>query len=326
MDEIQSEIEQLVNLVPISSISSWLKTHDKPHSHSSKSNFIKNLVKWVKKGDISLKDIEDAVIDVEENGGKKIKLKLIKNFDLSKLKKHLNSKGVSFSKTDKLSLPSNVPSKLNYIYLDEEKQILKIKWSETQESAEIDYQKKSIEAKKKIIFVIVVIDVETGFTQIRYDTPQDMHSYINEKEKKKDSLYEEHYLKELKKMLPVTFKLEDYYIGDLMDYILKKERKKFRIENENVKISQGSKQRYSRVGGDIRDLEARQGAEINDGSNWVVDNLTGYWINEESQGKLVRDLFMRMSKVDSAINFHRDCLSQELNYAIDEIRQIKGKI
>ena len=320
---IKDKLETLLDIVPISAIQNWLKLNNKPHTATNKKDFIKKILKWIDKGEVSIRDIELAILDIEENGGKKIKLKTIENFDLKKFTANLNNKGITISKTDNISLRDNRISKLNYVFIDETAGIVKIKWSEKQEDLGIDYQTRQVNAIEKTIFIIVVIEIETGFTQIRYDTPQDIHTYLNDKGVKKDSLYELHYLNALYNLLPTSCTLKDYSLKEVARHLLMNEKDKFIIKNESLKVSKNGVQRYSVTNGDIRDLPARIGAEQEDGDHWVVNNITGEWKSVKSNGSLTRNLFMRMSRDESTINFQRDCVSNELNYAINEIRSIK---
>ncbi len=327
MSNLKNQLEKLLKQVPNSALKSWLKMHDKPHSSSNNIEFEENLLKWIKEDKISINDIENAVIDIEENGGKKIKLKVMEGFDLEKLKSLLTAKGLSLSKSDKISLRENRRPKLNYIYYDNsDKPTLKIKWSEKQDNVDIDYNSLSLTKESKSIFILVVIETQTGFTEIRFDTPLDHHDHKDAKKIKRDDIYEAYYMEELRNILPLSFVFKNYNLDKIANYLHKNEKEKFEMKNETVKVSKNGVQRYSINNGDIRDLPARKGAEEKDGENWDVKNLTGEWKADKSDGNLTRDLFMRLYKYQSTINFQRDCISKELNYAIREIRSIKEKI
>jgi hypothetical protein len=318
-------LKEFLRFVPVNAVQNWLKIHGKPYTTQSQGQFYKKLNKWIAQERISSDDIDNAVYDIEENGGKKVFLRVLSgNFPKSKSQfdAFLNSQNIPNIARVRRSVRTSKNPILNHIlWIDGENSII-IKFSEIQEDVNFNNETFEVETLEKPIFVVINIDTKTGFTEFRFDNPAKRHVHKDVDGNSNSKVYENYYFNKIQSLFSgVT--IEYYGLNEISEKIVTEGFSYFRISREQTTTTGNGKQTYSVGSGDVRELPARIGAAREDGENWIFDDLTGYWVAQASNGELSYDLFMRLSKDESSLRFQRDCLGVELRYAIRKIRNIK---
>ncbi|GAG82029.1 unnamed protein product, partial [marine sediment metagenome] len=196
---------------------------------------------------------------------------------------------------------------------------IRIKYSETHINRIVDYENQRFIDKKVTKYAIALVDLNSGFTQIRVDPPETIHLHKDHTTgESKSRLYEEYYINEFRRIME-NCQFELYDLSRAAEWIVNSEPRVFRLPREHVRTGFNSRQIYS-CKDDVRDDPAHQAAANEDASNWVYENLSGYWIPEQSQGQISREIYMQMKGKPSMIRFLADCLENEVNYAIKRIR------
>ncbi len=329
---MSEEIERIVGHLHTQAIQSWLRYKKYPYSAKNTEELYKNLDKWIQNGTVPIDDLRAAALEIEEGSSKKSYLLMIDDPSELRDKRTLTSwmqkKGVAFAKNPDASIRNPRKATLNYVYWDESNPgpVLRIKYSEMHEDPEVDLENDQIKWKKNPRFIIGIVDLKTGFVEIRFDKAGQRHEHKDKNKQSSEQKYELYYIKRIQDLLcEVEFKKYDF--TSVPEYLVQKGRELFRINREESSVSGNGKQIYSISRQyDVRDLDARIGADQADGMNWITEDLCGYWIAGASNGQLQRDLFMRLSKRYGTVRFHRDCLSGEIDYAIRKIRDIKDDL
>ncbi len=328
--KLTEEVKEMTKNISFTSVIGWYKEAGIPMKAASNEDFINNLTKAITENTISLTQLEKAVGEIEENGGKKIYLQTA-----------LNIKEVSANKEKYLSdwkKRNIVPSEENYVrvkattkptfnYLYWKNEIIKFKYSEIQYEVTVDYDTSEIVKTPKLVNIVFVIDCKDGLVQLRFDSPGNVHSHKNEEKKSAETAFESYYRNLLLELFP-DINFQDLNLNRVANHIATNEKKKFRVNRGVTTISNNAKQTFTSSSNklDIRNLPEYEAAAAVGIDDWLTEDLTGYWLAENSAMELNRDLFMRISRRSSQIRVQRDCLEKELNYGIKQIREIQNKV
>lgn len=322
-----SDLTSQLQYIPVTALSNWLRSKGKPYSLGLTP--FKKLNQWITQGRILTSDINDAMLDIEEAGDKKVYLRIIEG-TLPQTKHEfdrlLTASGVAHVAKSRRSVKNGSNPILNYIvWIETENPQIVIKFSEMQENINFDPETEEFETVLKPVFVVVRIEVTSGFTELRFDTPAKRHIHKDGEGKSNTSVFESYYFDRVATLLRGVESYQLFGLDDVVDHIVVSGKDFFRIHREQTTTTGNVKQIYSSHD-DIRDSPARNGAVSADGLNWIFDDLTGYWKASASNGALIKDLYMRLIKSESIMKFERDCLGVELDYAIKKIRDIKSKV
>lgn len=316
------DIRHFLQHTPITAIQNWLKMNGKTYSTLTQSNYGKKLNKWISDGQITSEDISSIAFDIEESGGKKVYLRVLGgNIPKSQQQFEVFLNNINAPLISRTRRSVREPSSPTLNHIIREDGMIIVKFSELQEDVNFNTETEETETIPKTVFVVFKLDPANGFCEIRFDNPAKRHRHKDSDGKSSVRMFESYYFDKLSSLFAGT-EIEIFGLNQIADSIVTKGESFFRINREQTTTT-GGKQIYSAGNGDVRNLPARLGAVSADGANWVYDDITGYWIGESSEGSLLGDLFMRLSKDDSSLRFQRDCLSVEINYAIRKIRSLK---
>lgn len=327
---ISVELIEDIKNVGIGTFHSWLVENE--ITVSLRNNFFYNLEIALEQQKLTIDHINQAISEIEENSDKKIHLYEAPNFEMlkedkKKVLKHLReSFGIAPSPLDWGRVTPKKAPTFNYLYWDDKK--IKLKFSELQYDYDVDIEDDEIIKTPKKVYIIFIIDLSDGFTQIRFDGPGKLHMHKNEQGKRTESAFENYYKDLLVKLFPDIL-FHDMNLNGVANYITAKEKKKFRINKEVTTITGNAKQTFASgsIKTDIRDLPEHSAAVSTvESKTWLTEDLTGYWLAEHSDSELAKDLFMRISRRVSEIRVQRGCLEKELNYGLKQIREIQAKV
>src|SRR5882724_512957 len=71
-------IREFVKYIPVSAFKNWLRSKGKIFSTLNQTNYHKKLNNWIAKEKLTSSELDAAVFDIEENGGKKVYLRILK--------------------------------------------------------------------------------------------------------------------------------------------------------------------------------------------------------------------------------------------------------
>lgn len=322
-------IKEYLQYLPKSALIHWLKRKGKIASAPPADGFYSKLNKLISKEKLAWSDLEAAVFDIEENGGKHIFLKVADGgFPKTKaaFNTFLTNSDIPLIQRQRRSFRASTKPTINHIIWETVNGInyIVVKFSELQEEVKLNTETGKVTFEPQPVFVVFRIDVGSGFTEARFDTPLQKHIHKDAEHKSSTAVYHQYYFDRLNALFP-GIHIEQFGMAQICKYIIK-ERKFFRWSQDLNTVTGNGKQKYSVASGDVRDLPARKAAEAEDGHNWLTDDIVGYWMSAPSGGVLWKDLFMRLSNRDSAIKFQKDCLAIELDYAVEKIRSFQESL
>lgn len=328
--DLSKELQEDIKRVGFSNIIAWLRDREIKIS-STANNLFESLSELIEEKTLSVDQLKAAVAEIEECGDKKILLFTVDDLQALKagragLMKHLRVKfGIIPSASNWVyGKPGDGPT---FIYMYSDNDSIKIKFGEKHYNFEFDPSTEKSEKIVRYVNIIIMIDTNTGLTELRLDNPGEKHQHKNDENKISATAYESFYVEKMKAL----FKDLNFHTFDLKpvaQYLAKKGKRIFRIIKDKSTVTGGAKQTYASpdTKTDVRDLVEFKGAAEKATATWRTDDLTGYWIAEASEGELKKDLFMRISRAQAHIRVQRGCLEQELQYGIEQIRQIQKKV
>lgn len=328
--ELTKELQEDMKRVGLTNITSWLKNKD-IKIPSSASNLFESLSSLLDEGVLSIDQLQEAVAEIEECGDKKILLFTVDDVDALKgnkanLIKYLRLKfGFIPSKSNWVyKKPGDGPT---FIYMHVDEESIKIKYGERHYNFEFDPSTEKVEKTVRYVNVIIVVSINSGLIELRLDNPGEKHSHKNGENKITAAAYEGFYVEKMRELLKdVNF--VGFDLKPVAQYLAKKGKRIFLIIKDKSTVTGGAKQTYASpdTKTDVRDLVEFKGAAEKATTTWRTDDLTGYWKAEASDGILEKNLFMRISRVQAHIRVQRGCLQQELQYGINQIKQIQEKV
>jgi hypothetical protein len=220
--------------------------------------------------------------------------------------------------------PNEGPT-FNYLFWEEN--VLKIKYSEKHYRFEVDYDTSRVEKTPINVHIIMLIDTQDGFVQLRLDTPGMKHTHRNDEGKSTDSTYETYYKNLLHQIFP-DLQFNNVNLNKVIRTIRLKREIPYLIHRDVITITGDAKlMRSWRTKTDIRDLpEYKQTALMKEAEDWLIEDLTGYWTATGANGQLNNDLYMKILRKESELRVQRGSLAKELNYGIGKIREIQNEV
>ncbi len=336
--------ESLNNLIhPDSEVSDrvlkhWLKVNGFTHTADTKEKLYELLGKLIAGGELTRERLAGAVREIEEIGGKRIFLRHL--FDKRAVRSqeafeaHLKSKSLRLSETPTATIYKPDKPVINYIGWEQKEKDkdeggpkpkkkrgdrIRVKFSESHlKAVSTDLAAGTVEVEKKTKFIIASVELGTGFACIFFDYPGEGHPHKDNKGRSRRELYEKFYLDWITDLFDCQ-SLIPFELEPAADRLMNGPRRIFRIPFETVITGGKSRQTYSSVA-DVMNDPARMGAERADGSNWVFEELSGYWVPGMSGGRIQRELFTQIVRANSVIRVLADCLASEVEYVISKLR------
>lgn len=319
------QIEKILRNVSLTAIKHWLKISEREHSAQNAGVLYERLAKLIDANELTPEDLQGAVLEIEENGAKRIFLQSVLNTQKIRSKeafeKHLKSIGFSLSKAPNDTVYNPRRPTLNYVYWGNPE--LRVKFSEAHERVDVDLETGTIQRQNVTKFVVISAEPTTGFTTIALDAPEEVHPHKDADGKSKRALYEDYYFNKAAEIL--GSELVPIELGGVAERLALTNPRIFRIPYELVRTGGNCRQRYS-TRSDVRDDPAHKAAAKADGDNWIYEDISGYWIPGRSAGALQRELFMQLVSRSSMLRFLADCLAAEVGYAITQVRALSEEV
>lgn len=316
------DLELLTDGVSQTAVKHWLKVNGLEHTAQNTEEYYQRLAKLIEDEELTVEELREAVLEIQEYGGKRIYLRQLhggKDFRLRRtFESQLNSLGMNLSATatKAVRLPSN-PT-LNYVTWSESQ--IRIKYSETHRRVEIDYETELPIATDLTKYIVIISDPQTGFTMVCLDPPEKIHPHRKYTRSRHIDPYEQKYLDKALEILGGSI-FTPFNLNNVIAGLVSTDPRIFRLPHEFVITGDGLRQRNSSER-DVRDHKAHVAGMSADSDDRTYEDLQGYWIPEQSGGQLHRELFMQLKRNTSMIRFLADCLASEVNYAISRIREL----
>jgi hypothetical protein len=334
--------ESLDNLIhPDSEVSDrvlkhWLKVYNLQHTADTKEKLQELLGKLISEGKLTRDELNAAIREIEEIGGKRIFLRYLADKRTIRSQEafedHLKSIRRRLDKAPTATIYKPERPVINYISWEPKEEDkagqkpkrkrgdrIRVKFSETHlKAVGTDLTTGTVEVAQTTKFVIATVELGTGFTCIFVDYPGDEHPHKDRRGRSRRELYEQFYFDWVTELFDAQA-LIPFDLTPAADRLMNGPSRIFRIPYETVITGGKSRQTYSSVEDVIKD-PARQGAEQADGSNWQFEELSGYWLPAQSGGLIERELFTQIVRANSVIRVLADCLASEVEYVISKLR------
>jgi len=294
-------------------------------------NLFESLELAFEDGTMQISDILSGISELEENSDKNIFLFQTKSLkklitDQKEILKEIKKEYGYAPSTDATIrvTPGDGPT---FVYMTVDQDEIKMKFAETHYDKEDDLANDRYIRVPRIVNVFFIVELKSGFAQIRFDAPGQIHTHRNDQSKSSEVVYQNYYKDLFVKLFP-TVPFEQFSLTGVANYIRLKEKERFLMQKLVSTVSEGVKQTHSNPRKkDVRFIKELIGAAATDDKNeWLTEDISGYWLASHSQGQLKRDLFMRIYRRDSEIRVLRGCLKKELDYGISQIREIQASI
>jgi hypothetical protein len=318
--ELVSAVEKVLHNASVASVRSWLKAKNKTFAASTRASLIERVARLIEKSEITFADLEDAIVGIEEAGGKVIFLYGLEgNLKSSDVKTALEGLKIDLATVRTLAKP--LPQKSTLAYAQLKDNLLRMKWSETHRKPVPDFEQEKLVYEKVTKVIVLVANLATKSVEIRYDKPETFNPHNSSPRAHKS--YFDHYVHEATNILTAPLLKSD---------LQKALTKLIEDEPSLVRLHRGghTNQRNAYFSGSVRDKtsDIRHDDEYKAmfskrGKGWAYEDQSFYWLPERSDGVLTRQVFSHVDAVMSSIRVDADCWDAEVDYAIHTIRKLQ---
>lgn len=313
-------VEKTIANVALAPLRSWLKGKDLPYSGARKT-FIPLLARLIDSGELTESQLENAVIGIEESGGKRIiffELQEIEDqkLDIADVKTRLKAEGVSV--TDQRRLAPSGASKPKLVYAIASGTNVRVKWVETHEEPKVDLHTDTVNWVDVRKVIVLEADLTKKQAQIRCDPPGKKHPHGQGKGPKSPESYFSSYKAQAEAILGCTLNASE--LRPALRSLLEAEPRVVRVRIEEHTNERRTRVKYTAREGDVRDDPEWKQPHSSAGSKWAYDAPAFDWLMEQSSGKLKREVFSAADASSSTLRVPADCHEDEVEYAIGQIR------
>lgn len=220
-------VEELLETVSMEAVKQWLKANGLKHSSPNKDEFKILLTGYEKDGTLTPEQIDAALLDFEEHGAKEyfffhIEPPPFKDKTRDDFLEHL--KTIKLWSGEDMILARSLYSEkriragkdpeyrmVDYITWEDHDDgpRIRAKFSETHERQSYDFNKEKVNVEKFTKIIVLIHEVLTGFTQVRFDRPTGAHSHYDEKDNMSKEAYQAYYRKMAALLLGI--KVDDWF-------------------------------------------------------------------------------------------------------------------
>ncbi len=206
----EQDVIQLFESVSMEAIKQWLKAQGLPYSQKSRELFFVMLTGYVNEGKLTLGQLKKAMLDFEEHGAKEYFFFTIDSPFKGKRKEdflaHLET--IELWSDNEMVLASTLYSDervragktpdylmVDYITWEDHKDgpHIRAKFSETHKHLSFNPVTGVVTEEERTKIIVLIHDVKTGFTQLRFDRPSDVHDHVDDKHRISKEAYQAYY-------------------------------------------------------------------------------------------------------------------------------------
>jgi len=312
-------VSKLVSRASIASVRVWLQSQDHPHTAGSRKKLDLLLAGLIETGELSLADLEQAIIGIEESGGKRIMFfemgpKSNGPSSMNDIVSELNKNGVSPS-AQKTLAPEHVKhGRLVYAVVSND--VLRIKWTETHQAPVVDLDDETITWQDVRNIIVLEANLATRHAEIRFDKPEQKHPHGTGIAS--PNSYFQAYVQKSEAILGYSLKLSE--LRPALKSLLESEPRVVKLHIEEHTNARRMRVRYVARAGDVRDDPEWKQPHTEGGAGWAYDAPSFDWLTEPSSGTLKREVFSHVDAASSMLRVLADCNEHEVRYAIQQLR------
>ena len=319
--ETIATVAKLVANVSIASVKVWLKGQHLKSSANTRQQLERRLAGLIDSGELPQEVLRQAVIGIEESGGKRVQFfEISGELPVSRVEAMLRASGADLSTQREFAAKAARP-KLVYAMLSVEE--IRMKWSEDHHKLKVDLEEERVDwvPVKKVI--VLRINLKTKQALIQYDTPEVKHPHGTGKGKTAPSLYFEHYKSTVEQLLGVTLVASE--LRGVLKRMIEEQPPIVKVRVQDHTNQQGNRIRVTARKNDVRQDLDWQAMHTQNGQGWAYDSHSFDWISAASNGKLKRDLFSALDADEAFVRVPADCNEEELDYVIEQVRSRQAK-
>jgi hypothetical protein len=311
-------VRQLVKNVSAASVKSWLKSQGLTSSASNREQLENKIASLIDTGELTVNKFRDAVIGIEESGGKRVHLFEVPDTDLdpAKIRAALKKANLQLS-NDRDFAATAAKTTLVYILLTDNE--LRMKWSENHQKPETDLDDMTVKLKPVKKVVVFRFHIEPKRAEIHYDNPEIRHPHGPSKGACPPSLYFDYYRTLVEELLEI--KLVPSELRGVLKQLIEETPPVAKVKVQDHTNQQGNRIRVSARKNDVREDKDWQAMHTQNGQEWAYDSHSFYWISAASKESLKRDLFSALDADEVFVRVPADCNEEEITYAIEQIRK-----
>ncbi len=316
---ISSALDQILTRHSIASVRNWLRSKGLAYSAGTKADMRKRVEGLIEKGSISVEDVGDGAIDLEEASAKRTFLYSVSNElqNLAVIETQLATLKVPLS--DERSLASSPTAKPKLVYAINSPTEFRAKWTELHTNLFADRRTEKFEHKPAPKVVVCILNKETGITQLRYDAPGNKHIHTIGEEPT-DKAYYEHYKSQVEAMLGLPLTTIDLHTK--LEAILRKVPRVVKTTHVVDETSEGGvnrrtqKQRHK----DVRDLSDFPKTDApGDPVVRTFEEAPVHWLTEPSGEQLKREVYSYIYAAEGMVRFNAHCQESEIAYVLAQL-------
>jgi hypothetical protein len=316
---IRAEVESILANASIASVRSWLKSKGSRLSAGRRDRMIDRVANLIAKGAVSFAELEDAIIGIEEAGGKYILLQYYKESPTATdVTANLTKLGIAIKSTRGRAKLD--PAKPTVAYATLQGNILRVKWSETHEKPSMDFETDEVNYDPVTKIVVLVANLKSKQVEIRFDRPETFNPHSTAPKAK--AAYFGYYQNLAQTILGVSLLKSE--LQNSLKHLVEDTPSLVLLHRDGHKNKKNSTF-HSTAGldADIREDEDFQAMMAKGGKTWSYEEHSFYWRPEQSNGVLSRKVFSHVDALDSSLRVDADCWDAEVDYAVQKVRELQ---
>lgn len=317
--KLRAEVERVLANASIASIRSWLKSKGKRLSANTRERMLDRVTTLIGKGDVTFAELQDAIVGIEEAGGKYIRLFEFKeNRTAAEVTAALGKMGIAIQ--GKRSPAKLNPAKPSVEYAILQGNVLRVKWSETHEAPSMDFEADKIVYTPVTKIIVLIADLKTKHVEIRFDRPEKFTPHTKAPGAK--DVYFGHYQGQTETILGVNLLKSE--LQNALKHLVEDQPSLVRLHRDGHKNKRNSTfNSTAGHGADIRQDEDFQAMLAKGGKTWAYEEHSFYWRPDMSKQTLEREVFSHVDALDSSLRVDADCWDAEVDYAVQKIRELQ---
>jgi hypothetical protein len=300
-----------------SSVQMWLRMQKLTWSGVGREEIAKRIHSAIQKGELTFNALLEGLIGIEESRSKIVHLVRVKDGDqafVKKVDKQLTDLKMTLSPAR--SLAKGLSSTPKMVYAMNNSKEFRMKWGEVQTNVTFDKKKLDVSKKAKAVIFVFVLDKTNGIGQLRYESPEAIHSHkVNGV--MKNQAYFDFYREKCENMTGLAF--EPVELRErLREILLKQPPVVIPVTMSTIGEDQQTVIYGSRSSADPRTLKDFKAAMDKHAQPRTFEKSPMRWQHKTTNYKLYRDLWCQIEAADGIVRFDADCTEAEVAHVISQ--------
>jgi len=311
------QIQMLLGPFSSASVQMWLRMQKQTHSASTRGEIAKRVFDAIQKGSLTLRAVTDGLIGIEESRSKTVHLVRASEAKhiAQRIDKQLSDLGTKLSLSRTLATVHSPTPKM--IYAVNTPNEFRMKWGEVQTRATFDRKNLDIVKKSVPVLFVFVLNKTTGLGQLRYDSPQMVHSHQVNGVVKQQAFFD-FYREKCENMTGLSF--EPAVLRErLREILLKQPPVVVPVTIATIAEDDGTIVYGSRSGADPRSRKDFKADMKEDAQLRTFEKSPLRWEHGATNYKLYRDLYCSIDASGGTVHFDAHCTEDEVEYVISQL-------